>query len=65
MLFILEDYQITDISFLEIVNSSLSAGEAPGLYTTEETEAILNSLRERASTDGHSGSMNAYFAKSK
>jgi len=64
VLFILEDYQVVDDRFLELVNSILSSGEAPGLYQREELEPMLNSLREQASQDGFVGSMFAYFAKS-
>jgi hypothetical protein len=37
---------------LETLNSLLSAGEAPGLYTTEELEPLLAPLRERMLEEG-------------
>ena len=33
---LLEDHQIVDPAFLELVNSLLSSGEVPGLFTPEE-----------------------------
>ena len=47
VLFYIEDYQITNDSILEIVNSLLSAGEVPGMYTHEELEPMLAPLREK------------------
>jgi dynein heavy chain 2 len=46
---LLEDFQFIDSTYLELVNSLLSAGEVPGLYTPEELEPLLNPLRDRAS----------------
>ena len=44
LVLVLEDHHVVDPSFLEIVNSLLSAGEVPGLYTPEELEPLLNPL---------------------
>ena len=41
---LLEDHQIVDPAFLELVNSLLSSGEVPGLFTPEELEPILAPL---------------------
>lgn len=60
---ILEDFQLVDASFLELINSLLSAGEVPGLYAAEELDALLSPLRDQASQDGHRGPMYNYFAK--
>jgi len=49
---VLEDHQVVDITFLEIINSLLSAGEVPGLYTPEELEPLLTPLRDQASEAG-------------
>jgi len=43
----IEDFQITTDAILELINSLLSSGEAPGVYTTEELEPLLSPLRER------------------
>ncbi len=49
---IVEDFQVTEEAILEIINSLISAGEVPGLYTHEELEPLLGSLRERAREEG-------------
>ncbi|KAI1893942.1 hypothetical protein AGOR_G00128840 [Albula goreensis] len=60
---LLEDYQFVHPSFLEMVNSLLSSGqEVPGLYTTEELEPLLASLKDQASQDGFPGPVFNYFA---
>lgn len=60
---ILEDFQLIHNSFLELINSLLSAGEVPGLYAAEELDPLLSPLRDQASQDGHRGPMYNYFAK--
>ena len=40
MLFI-EDFQLVKPEFLEMLNSLISSGEAPGLYTQEEIDSIF------------------------
>ena len=59
---LLEDHQFVDPSFLELINSLLSAGEVPGLYTPEELEPLLAPLRDQASQDGFRGTLFSYFA---
>ena len=61
----LEDYQFVEPQFLELINSLLSAGEVPGLYSPEELEPLLNPLRDQASDAGFRGTMINYFASSK
>lgn len=58
---LLEDHQV-DPSFLELINSLLSAGEVPGLYTPEELEPLLGPLRDLASQDDFRGTLVSYFA---
>ena len=58
---LLEDHQV-DPSYLELINSLLSAGEVPGLYTPEELEPLLGPLRDLASQDGFRGTLVSYFA---
>jgi dynein heavy chain 2 len=48
IVFLIEDFQITSEAILEVVNSVLSSGEVPGLYTHEELEPMLASIRELA-----------------
>jgi dynein heavy chain 2 len=48
----LEDYQLADAAFLEIVNSLLSSGEVPGMFTSQELDALLHPLKEEFSNQG-------------
>ena len=48
----IEDYQITKESILEMVNSLLSSGEVPGMYTHEELEPLMSSLRKMMQEEG-------------
>ena len=50
--FYLEDHQFTDDTILETVNSLLSAGEVPGLYSHEELEPLLAPLKEMMLDEG-------------
>ncbi|XP_059389920.1 dynein cytoplasmic 2 heavy chain 1 isoform X1 [Carassius carassius] len=59
---LLEDHQFVHPSFLEMVNSLLSSGEVPGLYSTEELEPLLSSLKDQASQDGFTGPVLNYFS---
>lgn len=49
---LVEDFQIITESILEVVNSLLSSGEVPGLYTHEELEPLLAPLREQTKEEG-------------
>uniref|UniRef100_H2ZF02 AAA+ ATPase domain-containing protein n=1 Tax=Ciona savignyi TaxID=51511 RepID=H2ZF02_CIOSA len=60
---LMEDFQLVHHSFLELVNSLLSAGEVPGLYNSEELDPLLTPLKDEASEAGHRGPLYAYFAK--
>ncbi len=62
VIFVLEDYQFIDPVFLELVNSLLSAGEIPGLYTTEELEPLLTPLRDLMAQEGLRESLLSFFA---
>jgi dynein heavy chain 2 len=42
----IEDFQITQEAILEMINSLLSSGEVPGMYTHEELEPMLSPLKE-------------------
>uniref|UniRef100_A0A7N9ATV1 Cytoplasmic dynein 2 heavy chain 1 n=1 Tax=Mastacembelus armatus TaxID=205130 RepID=A0A7N9ATV1_9TELE len=59
---LLEDYQFVHPAFLEMVNSLLSSGEVPGLYTPEELEPLLSSLKDAASQHGFTGPLYNYFS---
>ncbi|PNI44695.1 DYNC2H1 isoform 3 [Pan troglodytes] len=58
---LLEDYQFVHPTFLEMINSLLSSGEVPGLYTLEELEPLLLPLKDQASQDGFFGPVFNYF----
>ncbi|CAF0769940.1 unnamed protein product [Adineta steineri] len=60
---LIEDYQFIESTFVELINSLLSAGEIPGLYTSDELESILSPLREESSQEGFRGTMVQYFAQ--
>jgi dynein heavy chain 2 len=42
----IEDHQLLKDEFLELLNSLISAGEIPGLYTPEELEPLLAQLKD-------------------
>ena len=62
---LLEDHHFVDPVFLELINSLLSAGEVPGLYSPEELEPLLAPLRDMASEAGFRGTIINFFAQSK
>uniref|UniRef100_A0A8C4NJK7 Dynein heavy chain n=1 Tax=Eptatretus burgeri TaxID=7764 RepID=A0A8C4NJK7_EPTBU len=59
---ILEDFQLLQPDFLEMINGILSSGEVLGLYTSEELDPLISPLREEAARDGFSGPLTSYFA---
>ena len=58
---LLEDHCLIHDTFLQMINSLVSCGEVPGLFTQEELEPMLNPLREEASVDGFMKGVYAYF----
>ena len=62
---VLEDHNLISSDYLDMINSLLSSGEVPGLYTPEELEPILTPLREKASNEGFSGNLVNYFSRCK
>ncbi|KAJ1472380.1 P-loop containing dynein motor region D4-domain-containing protein, partial [Baffinella frigidus] len=56
----LEDFQLVDAAFLEIVNSLLSSGEAPGMFTAQELEGLMGPLKEEYSSQGYYKFRNIY-----
>ena len=65
VLLILEDHQFVESTCLELINSLLSAGEVPGLYTPEELEPLLGPLRDQASDANFRGTLVQYYAMRK
>ena len=60
---LMEDHNFGDPAYLDMVNSLLSSGEVPGLYTPEELEPLLTPLRDKASNAGFSGNLLSFFAR--
>lgn len=63
--YILEDYQLQNDAFLQYINSLLSCGDLPGLFTSQEFDSFLINLREQASQDAYQGDLHSYFNTSK
>ena len=61
-MFLLEEYQILDGAFLELINSLLSCGDVPELFTSEELDAFLSPLKEVALEEGFTGPISTFFA---
>jgi len=60
-LLFLEDHQLIDPAFLELVNSLLSGGEVPGLFTNEELNKELAPLEQQKNEDPtYTGPNNTY-----
>jgi len=60
--FFLEDHHLTKSSFLETINSLLSAGDVPGVYTPEEMEPLLAPIKEEwAASQGRGGTAKTPF----
>jgi len=58
----LEDHHLVKSSFLECLNSLLSAGEVPGIYAPEELEPLLAPIKEEwASSQGRGGTARSPF----
>ncbi|KAM7538000.1 hypothetical protein Aperf_G00000070110 [Anoplocephala perfoliata] len=64
---LLEDYQLIHDIILETINSVVSCGEAPGLISVDDIEALISSegvsLREAAAEAGYAGPLVSFFAK--
>ncbi|KAL2914266.1 hypothetical protein HK105_206212 [Polyrhizophydium stewartii] len=59
--FLVEDFQLIDPSFLESINSLLSGSEVSGVYPQDELETLLASLKDSHSEAGFRGSLYEYF----
>jgi dynein heavy chain 2, cytosolic len=64
VVFIIEDFQLLQEAFLQYLNSILSAGNVPGLYTPQEFEPFSNTLRNLALQDAYDGTLHDYFSYS-
>ncbi len=54
--FLLSDAQIIDEHFLVYINDYLSSGEIFGLFTDDEVDEIINSIRSEAKSQGYTDS---------
>ena len=61
LVFLLEDYQLQERTYTELVNSLLSTGEVPGLYKPAELEPLLAPLKDLAAEQGWRGSLYSFF----
>ena len=59
-----EDHNIINDEMLDLLNSLLSSGEIPGLYSPEELEPLITPLKQAASNAGFSGDLFKFFARS-
>eukprot|EP00931_Biecheleriopsis_adriatica_P043590 TRINITY_DN24917_c0_g1_i1.p1 TRINITY_DN24917_c0_g1~~TRINITY_DN24917_c0_g1_i1.p1 ORF type:complete len:4311 (+),score=994.91 TRINITY_DN24917_c0_g1_i1:69-13001(+) len=60
--FLLEDHHLLRSEFLESINSLLSAGDVPGIWTNEELEPLLAPLKEEwAASQGRGGGARTPF----
>eukprot|EP01105_Mastigella_eilhardi_P023120 TRINITY_DN578_c0_g1_i21.p1 TRINITY_DN578_c0_g1~~TRINITY_DN578_c0_g1_i21.p1 ORF type:complete len:3400 (+),score=883.23 TRINITY_DN578_c0_g1_i21:3362-13561(+) len=62
VLLLLEDHQLVEEEFVEAINSLLSGGEIPGLYSPEELEGVLSALKGQCADEGFFGSVAQFFA---
>ena len=60
---LLEDHNFGNTAFLEMINSLLSAGEIPGFYSQEETDALIGPLKEEALSEGVADGAYGYFLR--
>lgn len=49
LVLILEDHQLVENTFMEVLNSLLSTGDVPGLFKPNELEPLLAPLQDIAS----------------
>lgn len=61
VVYFVEDHQLEDPACLESINSLLSAGELPGLYTSEELDTLLAPLRDEMGAEGKHRTLYSFF----
>eukprot|EP00049_Salpingoeca_infusionum_P001770 m.50835 g.50835 ORF g.50835 m.50835 type:complete len:4155 (+) comp11193_c0_seq1:125-12589(+) len=62
LVLLVEDHQLIEPSFTEVLNSLLSTGEVPGLFPQAELDTLLSSIKEEANDEGWRGSTASYLA---
>ncbi|ESN99131.1 hypothetical protein HELRODRAFT_66985, partial [Helobdella robusta] len=66
VIFLLEDYQMTEAQFYQLINGMISEGEVSNLYSPEELETVVANVRDQCSSEGFQGNPLQYlFAKLK
>uniref|UniRef100_A0A183CW69 AAA_8 domain-containing protein n=1 Tax=Gongylonema pulchrum TaxID=637853 RepID=A0A183CW69_9BILA len=63
VVFIVEDYHLLHEKFLQSIDSVLSSGDLPGIFTAQEFESCLAGLRDQASQDAFRGDLHSYFTR--
>lgn len=58
---VVEDYQLVIPGILESLNSLISGGEIPGLYTQDELDSLLQSIKPFHSESGERCTLHDYF----
>ncbi|XP_030837708.1 dynein heavy chain 2, axonemal [Strongylocentrotus purpuratus] len=61
-IFLFNDTQVVDETFLEDINNILSSGEVPNLYKADEFEEVRTELAEAAKKDGIQDTPESMFA---
>ncbi|KAJ3360793.1 Cytoplasmic dynein 2 heavy chain 1 [Kappamyces sp. JEL0680] len=61
VLFMVEDYQITNPTILEILNSLLYGSDVGGVYTPEELDGMTSQLKDTHSQEGFRGTVYEFF----
>lgn len=56
-----EEHMLLESSFIQLLNSLLSAGEVPGLYAPEEIEPLLSPLADQMRQEGGFKSLYEFF----
>lgn len=61
-IFLFNDTQVVDETFLEDINNILSSGEVPNLYKADEFEEVRTELADAAKKDGIQDTPESMFA---
>ncbi|CAG9863949.1 unnamed protein product [Phyllotreta striolata] len=60
---LIEDYILNNENNLNIFNSLISSGEAPGLYQPAELDSIVKGLKEESDRENFDGSLIQYYSE--
>ncbi|EGD76743.1 dynein heavy chain isotype 1B [Salpingoeca rosetta] len=60
---LIEDYQLLEASYSELLNSLISTGDIPGLFQPAELEPMLASLKDAAAEEGWRSGMFRFFTQ--